>query len=317
MAVKKASGPSVDEVVTQAIVKVATSPTPLRLSGKGDPPAVFASSAGVNKEAMARCLAETDPLLRVVGAAKTGPVQLTPAGFRKAISQIPEDRIGHVAREIASGLPPETRAEFLNEVIGRSPAAAAEIIPLYEEAVAAEKAAAEAHVAAAAKKKQAEVETLRAVQRWKDLVEQRRRQRVEALRKELEAEGEMPPPQERATAVLPPPVAPLPRLRPETVDDAGFRRQVARRLVSAWLEAVEANKPEPRQYLETAIWNVSGFRQLGDPGGTVSFDGTYHESDEGISTGAAVRVVRPGWVLEEENDREYVVLPAQVTRRGA
>jgi hypothetical protein len=308
---KKAAGPSVEEQVSQALVKVATSDVPLRLAGKGDHPPLFAKAS----TATARLQDEADPLVTVVGTGKAAHVKLTAAGFRQALPHLPEEQVGAAAKELAAGLPAAARVEFLNEIIGRTPAAAAELLPLYEEAVAAEKVEAEARIATAAKRREREEATRQALARWLEVTAQRQRQRVDALRRELEAEGEKAPPPASAThtAEVQPSRSPVSQLTPETAEDRDFRRQVARRLVSSWLDTWEMNKPDARQFLETAIWNLSGFRLVGEPGEQATFDGALHEGPAGVFTGDAVRVVRPGWVLEEDDGREYRILKALVS----
>jgi hypothetical protein len=314
IAAKKASGPSADELVTKALLTLAAADGPVRLSGKGDPPALFPSATKASKDALARLQDEGHPLLVVVGSGKTATVRLTAAGFRHVLPHLPEETVGGSAKALAAELPPGERVEFLNEVVRRTPPAAPELLPVLEEAVAAEKAEAEARAASAARRRQAEEATRQALDRWNRLLAERQAHRVAALRRELEAEGETVGEHVGAspTPQVPTPAAPLPR--PESAEDVGFRRQVARRLVSSWLEAVEGRKEEARRFLETAIGNVSGLRQVGEPGERVTFDGAYHEGGAGLFTGTPVRVVRPGWVLEEEDDREYPVLKALVAQ---
>jgi hypothetical protein len=311
MVAKKASGPSVDEVVRDALLKVATSEIPLRPSGKGDHPALFASTRGANKEALSRCVDEAEPLLAVVGSGKAATVRLTAAGFRHVLPHLPEEKVGGSAKAIAAELPPGERVEFLNEVVRRTPQAAPELLPVLEEAVAAEKAETEARVAAAARRRESDEATRQAVERWNRLLTERQQQRVAALRRELEAEGETveghvgtsPPPRASAPAV------PLPR--PETAEDVGFRRQVARRLVSAWLESLRLGKPEGRRFLEVAMGNIDGLEPIAEEGQLLSFNGQYHRAETGVPTGAQVRVIRPGWKLVEDGG-EYVVEQALV-----
>lgn len=308
---KKAGGPSVDELVSQALVKLATSETPFRLTGKGDPPALFPSAAGAAREAIARLQDGSAPLIRLVGTGKAAAVRLTPAGFQRIVGHLPEENVGAAAKAVAADLPAGERGGFLNEVVGRTPAAAAELVPLYEEAVAAEKAEAEARIAAAAKRREREEAIRQAFARWTELAERQRRERIEALQRELAAEGAEP----IAPPVVPPsplPPSPAPRLRPESREDITFRRDVAGRLVATWLESFHLNKPEGRLFLETAMGNVGGLRQVGEEGEVVPFDGKYHEAEVGVATGTPVRVVRPGWVLEEEGG-EHRLVPAKVS----
>ena len=311
MAKKKATGPSVDGLVSQALVKLATSDGPLRLTGKGDPPALFASGTGANKEAIDRLQSETNPLVKAEGTGKSPPVRLTAAGFRLVLTQLPEDKVGSAAKGVSADLPVAERADFLNEIVGRTPAAAAELLPLYEEAVAAEKADAEARRVAAAQKREREEATQAALRRWLELSGQRKQHRIDALLKELEAEGAKAP----DPILPPPPVVERPKpapIAPETAEDHTFQRQVARRLVSTWIDSWEENKPDARQLLETAIWNVTGFHPIGEVGQKVAFDGERHEGPAGVFTGDPVRIVRPGWTLEED-ERVYVVAKAVVT----
>jgi hypothetical protein len=65
--------------------------------------------------------------------------------------------------------------------------------------------------------------------------------------------------------------------------------------------------------MESALWNVKGFRLIGEPGQRTSFDGRYHDGDPGLFTNDPVQVARPGWVLDEADGGEYVVLKARVT----
>jgi hypothetical protein len=309
MAAKKAAGPSADELVSQALVRLATADGPLRITGKGDPPALFASAGGASKEAIARL--KDGGLVREVGTGKAAPVELTAAGFRHVLAQLPADQIGGAALRIAESVPAAERVEFLNDVVRRTPEAAAELLPVLESAVAAERAEAEARITAAAKRREQEEANRKAMERWLELSEQRHQQRIDALQRELEAEGATPPP-----AVAPPPRPVEPEGEapaPHTGEDRNFQRDVAGRLVSAWLESYRLNKPEGRLFLETAMGNVGRLRQIGEEGERVAFDGKYHDADVGVSSGTPVRVVRPGWLLDEDDGSEYRLVSAKVS----
>jgi hypothetical protein len=309
---KKASGPSADELVTKALLTLATTDGAVRLNGKGDYPPLFPSAAGAAKQAIEMLQDESAPLIMVVGSGKTATARLTPAGFQRVAAQLPEEKVGPAAKSVAAELPVGERVAFLNEIVGRTPAAAAELIPLVEDAIAAEKTEREERVAAAAKRREAEVSQLRALDRLKELIEQGHRQRIEGLQRELAAEGARP----AAVTPAPPPPKEPPRTapaKPETREDISFRRDVAGRLVATWLESFRLNKPEGRLFLETAMGNMGGFRQVGEEGDRIPFDGKYHEADVGVSTGTPVRVVRPGWVLEEEDGGEHRLVTARVS----
>lgn len=74
-------------------------------------------------------------------------------------------------------------------------------------------------------------------------------------------------------------------------------KEVARRLVSARLEA-DALKGTPEDVAALdRVLAAAGVRQTAKAGEVVPFDGLRHKSEQGLSTGQAVRVTRPGWEL--------------------
>ncbi|MBA4187525.1 MAG: hypothetical protein C0467_05845 [Planctomycetaceae bacterium] len=314
----KKAAVNTDELVKQALQKLLASDVPLRFTGKGEHQALFASTAGANKDVIARIKDEAKPLVAEVGIGKTATVQLTAAGFAFVVESLPEDKVGVAAKQIALGLPLAERISFLQEIVRRTPPAAAELLPVIEAATVEELAAVEKHAKEAAEQRKRDTVTLEAIERWKQVIESRRAARIAALQQELAAEGAEPEelPQRKAAVV---PVArtaePGTQPVPSTPEEIGFQRQVARRLVSSWLETWDPDKPEVRQFLEAAIWNVSEFRQVGDVGQEVKFDGKYHEGGAGLFTNSAAKVVRPGWVLQEADDGEYVLAKAQVVAR--
>ena len=300
-----------DDTVVQALVKLALAEAPMRLSGRGDHPALFPTATGGNKAAIDRCRDGADPLLVDVGAGKSEYVRLTAAGFLLALPHLPADRVGAAATDLSAVLPAAQRAEFLNEIIRRTPAAAGELLPAFEAAVAAEKGETEARLAEAAERRESDEVTRQALTRWLELLDELKRQRVAALRRELEAESV--PPAGPPDLSGPPPLARLvfPPLAPATTEDVSFRREMARRVVSAWIDAWDADKADAREFLGTAIWNMTGFLPIGEAGGELAFDEATQEGPDGLDPGDPVRVVRPGWALEEDG-REYVVARAVV-----
>jgi hypothetical protein len=306
---------STDDLVRAALLRVAETGE-IKLTGKTD--GLFASASGANKEAVERCKNAEKPLLTVVGKdGKAELVALAPAGFERIAGDIPEDKVGAVAKRVASALPAAGRIEFIQDAIRRTPLAAPELTPLLEEAVATEKAESEARVVVAAKRRTAEEAAKKALERAVQLFEERRQNRLDALRREWDAEGEsaseLPEPK---TAVAPAkPASPAatgsaPKLKTE--EETDFRRYECDRLAAAWRDAWDANKDEGRDYLETAMWNIRGFRMIGEVGATVEFDGQYHESSTPVLSGP-VTIVRPGWMLKEE-EGNYVALKAAVTK---
>ncbi|HYH63513.1 MAG TPA: hypothetical protein VD866_02335 [Urbifossiella sp.] len=307
-----------DALVTQALLTVATADHPPRLAGKGDTPALFAGKTGPNKTAIDALTAAGGPLVTVSGKGADEAVRLTRAGFERVAGQLPEDRVGAVAKSLAAGLPTAERVAFLQDVVSRSPVAAAELQSDYEAAVVAEKAEAEARLKESEARRAREERAKQAMVRWLELDGQRKQQRVATLLAELRAEGwteaaggpgpvvPLPPP--------PPPREPQPRLQPQTREDADFRRDLAERLVSSWRDAVQYKKNEARGFLETAMDNLVGLTRVGEEGDEVPFDGAVHEAVPGVFTDHPVRVTRSGWALEEDADREYVIQKAQVAK---
>jgi len=99
----------------------------------------------------------------------------------------------------------------------------------------------------------------------------------------------------------------------KTAEEMDFRRDSADQFAAAWRAAWDGKKAEAIEYLESAMWNIRGLILKGEAGARVAFDGRYHEGGAGVFTGDTVKVVRPGWVLDE-GDRDYVALKAAVEK---
>jgi hypothetical protein len=304
-----------DALVKQSLLKIANASAPLRLSGKGED-AVFSTTTGANKETIARLRDEALPLVIDSGSGKTATVALTTAGFERIADALSPEKLVEVVSSLSGKLPPSARVAYLQELVGKTPQAVTGLVPLLESAMAMEKSEAEARLREAEKQREAEAVSLAALERWKNLLHERKKQRIEVLRHELASEGaeveepELPRPPKPIKPETASPLLPLPNGN----EDVAFRRNVARRLVSSWLDAWEKKKPEAREFLESAIWNISGFKPIGEIGQRLSFDGRYHEGGSGLFMGDVVHIARPGWLLEEADDCEYVVLKAQVSK---
>ena len=303
---------SVDELIRSALLKAAETEV-VKLTDKVD--GLFASATGANKDAIGACKSAEKPLLTVVGKeGKAELVALAPAGFERVAADIPEEKVGAVAKRVALAVPAAERVAFIQDALRRTPLAAPELTPLLEEAIAAEKAAHEARIAAAAKRRAAEEAAKAALERAAQLIAERQRNRLDALRREWEAEGASA--DDRPERAAQPQVGAQPAAttllsKPNGPDEVGFFRQVARRLVSSWLEAVRLGKPDARRFLEVAMGNLDVLEPLGAEGQATDFNGAYHKAETGISTGTRVTVVRPGWRLIED-DGEYVIEQALV-----
>lgn len=317
MAKRAAATTNPDELVKQALLKIATADGPVRLSGKGDPAALFVSAAGANKTAIERLKDQSNPLVSEVGAGKSLAVKLTAAGLAMVADAMPEEKVGSAAKEFAEALPLDEQVKFLGEFLPKVPAAAPALEPLLADAVKKQAAEREARVAAERKRAERLATSEAALQRCLDHLKQLRTGRLDEL-KELYlaaggSEAEVARPQTTAPAVQT--VAPQRKpAEPLTEDDRDFRRDVAERLVFSWRDAMNMNKNEARQFLETALDNISGMRRVGEEGEQVPFDGACHADVPGLSTGHPVRVSRSGWAVEDGDGREYVILKAQVTK---
>ncbi len=298
---------TVEELVARALKLAATNPD-AKWSAKNDK-ALFNSNEQNTEAAMKLCLDADRPLLTQSG---TGGA-LTAAGFESVAADMPADDVGTLAKNIAVRLPLAEREAFISGVIGRSGNAAPELTELLAEAVSAAKAEAEAKVIADAKWKKANDEAQAALARAKALLEESVRNRRDALRRQYEALGgdpdDLPEPQPRQARPEKPGASAAPEAR--TDDEKDFRRYEADRLAAAWRDAWDAGKHEGRDYLETAMWNIRGLRMIGEADAAAKFDPRSHEADASLSVGAAVRVVRPGWLLKVD-DEDYVALKATV-----
>ncbi|MDW8196156.1 MAG: hypothetical protein RMJ56_00985 [Gemmataceae bacterium] len=315
---------SIDELITDALIKAAHSVHPVKLMGKEG--GLFASASGANKAAIAACFDPETPLLQSVGKQdRQELVVLAPAGLERVLPHLPPEKVGAVAKAVIVAAPLSVRAKLIQKVISQVPAAAGELNAILEETIAAEAAEAEARIRTAQQRRAEEHDTQQALQRALELIRQRQQARLKALQREWEAEGQDP---EELLRLLPKPHRTTPddgqkpRKRREdsskdtapplkTQEEIDFRRQECDRLAAAWREAWDDGKHEAQDYLESAMWNILGFRMIGEVGAIVDFDARYHECDQPLMSGK-VRVIRPGWLLKEPKG-DYVALKAVVT----
>jgi hypothetical protein len=270
--------------------------------------------------AIAVCLDEKRPLLTQT---KTGGA-LTDAGFEQVASTLTPEELVPVVKASAEGMAAADRVTFLQGTISRTPAAAAELTPLLEEAVAAKATELEKEVADAAKRAAADAATRAALERVLELSKKDLQNQIDAIKRQWEALGQklsdLPAHAPEPAAVAPPPAAAHPTAKatggvePKTDEDKDFRRSEADRLAAVWATAWDAKKDEARDYLESAMWNITGLRLVGEAGARVTFDGRYHVCETPAFTGDSVVVRRPGWLLQESNDRDYVALKAMVEK---
>ncbi len=233
-------------------------------------------------------------------------------------AEVAAEEVGALARIVAARLPHGPRIEFVEDVIRRTPLAAVELEAVLEEAVAAQKAELDARVEAARKRKEKEDAAEAALKRVAELFAERRRNRLDALRREFEIEGGKPSELREAKEAEPRPVVKpestsAVSAEPKTEDEKDFRRDVADQLTAAWRDACDAGKDEGREYLEAAIWKHSR-HEATRRGGASGHLRRVAPREQGLAvTGDAARVVRPGWSLSID-DENYVPLKALVEK---
>lgn len=293
---------SVDALIDLGLGKFAAGTGPFKLSGKTTD-ALFAST-GAEKKAGEEAIA--GGWIAVVGSGKTATVRLTPAGFSRIAGSLAPEQVGPLAKTVAEPLPLGERIAFLQDAVSRVPVAAVELLPVLEASIAEEKAEAAEREAKQARQRELEIAAEAAIKRWLELSGVRKEERIASLKRQLAAEGASSEP------VVEKPVGPA----PTTPGDHSFRRSVAVQLVASWRATFSPDRPEIREFIESAIWNVRGMKVIGEPGEAVEFDGRLHEGPAGLFTGNPAKIVRPGWLIEEGGDAEFVVQKAHVEKRG-
>jgi len=311
MDVAKKAVESTDEAVKRALLAIAESETPLRLTGKGEHPPVFAKA---NKDAIAVLTDANKPLVAETGSGKAAKVSITPAGFSFIADALPEEKVGAAARAIAEALPHDEQIAFIEGVLPKVPHAAAGLEPLLAEAVRKQKEESDAKIASEKKRAERAEVTRAAVQRCLDHLDQLKAANIAQLTGMLLAAGGKVPTHSEGSSQTSSKKEEKLVVEPATKEDHNFRRDVAERLVSSWRDAANMKKAEVQGFLETALDNISGLRRIGEEGENVAFDGALHESIAGVFTDHPVKITRSGWALEEDDDREYVIQKAQVAK---
>jgi hypothetical protein len=304
----------VEELILHALKLAATNPKAKWL-GKS-PAALFNEKDENHKAAMEAATAGETPLLRKAGAGGS----LTAAGFERVASALPEAEVAPLLKVMAADMPAAERVGFLQGAISRNRNIAAELEPLLQEAVAQKQAALEAESAAKVKQAAVAAANLAALKRAAELAEQDIQYELEAVKRlwvalgqklgDLPAHEPAPPPEPKPRTSTPAPGGTRPE--PRTGEERDFRRSECDRLAAAWRDAWDAKKTEGAECLVDAMWNIPGFRMIGEAGARVEFNGRYHESEQSVASGP-VTIVRPGWLLMEDGG-EHVALKAAVVK---
>lgn len=312
MAKSNSKAASDEDVLKARLLELARADGPRRLigAGKGYHKALFGKTAVDRRAAELSRLADR-PLVSILGVGKNETVALTAAGFENILAALTDEEVAGVALRVVEPLAHAEQVAVLQQAVAAAPIATSELMPALEAAIARENDAREAEAARLTKRRAAEAASLAAMEKWKAAVDSRRQHEIAHLTRQLRELGAEP----KGIATPTASVRNNP-LEPTTRDDLAFRRDVANQLASAWHATWSPDRPEIRDFLESAMWNVSGLQTIGETGELTAFHGRLHESGPGVFPGDPVRVTRPGWALEEGGDADYVVLKAVVEKPG-
>lgn len=293
----------VDGYVHAAVLRSATESSPLKLqSAKGKEDGLFpAAPPKPIKAAIQAATTGDEPLFRSAGGSgKTEVYELTPAGVRA---------VGKAVEHAAQSKPIADAIREAEQVLEKLPDTAVELVPLIERLTARQQEEAEREAQQRKTDAERRERVLEAMKRYQTMMEQQKQARITALQRELaELGGSM--------TTTPDITAARPTATPAPKDAKEFIRQEARRLVSAWADAMRLGKAEAQLALEVVLGNLSAVEQISEEGEETAFDPVHHECDSAISSGANVTVLRPGWRLVEDGGAEYVVAKAKVKPGG-
>lgn len=291
----------VDAEVTKALLMIATAEKPMRLIKRGaGHDAVFASDKTEKaKKVVEKCLEDGKELVAVIDEGTTQErTELTPAGRSLVAAEIELK---------GSKLPPEERLTYFTDEAQRKLIPAAR----YEEvlgALTAELAKADAAKAEANRRiREAREEDERKLQAALRVIAERKTAEVAFHTRELAALGVVVGSRPHIVDTVEPVLPKLPM--PTNDEEKDFRRQYARRLVSAWYQAVAQGNKDGQRFLEDALYNMDGLHVIGEVGSQVTFDPVMHEPSHGAEVGARITITRCGWWLEEPQGR-YILLRA-------
>lgn len=293
----------VDGYVHAAVLRAATENGPLKLQpAKGKDDGLFpAAPPKPVKAAIAAATTGEEPLFRSAGGAgKTEVFALTPAGVRA---------VGKAIEHTAQSKPVADAIREAEQVLEKLPDTAVELVPLIERLTARQQEEAEREAQQRKTDAERRERVLEAMTRYQTVMAQQKQARIAALQRELAELG-------GSTTTADPTTTTRPVPTPAPKDAKEFVRQEARRLVSAWADAIRLGKPDAQLALEVVLGNLSAMEQISEEGEETAFDPIHHECDSTVSSGANVTVLRSGWRLIEEGGAEYVVAKAKVKSGG-
>ncbi len=327
----KSSAADVTRLVHEAVLALAQSDTgPLKLQAKkGDTDGVFpAGTTAAIKEAIETAKAADAPLLRVTSKqGKTEWVELAPAGVAA---------VGAAVAFASSSLPAVEGIRLAERVMAKRPETVVELEPLIARLDARRKEDDEREARQRSADAERQQQILAAMTRYQAGTEQRKRDRIAALQRELAELGgsTTPTPAPVPPRTDAPDAAEVNRLNDEIAklkgelraakavtsnqtniapeDSQEFVRNVARRLVGVWTEAADRGNDPARNAIEVAMSNIGAIDSIGEDGDKTEFDPQQHESATPFQPGDVVVISRPGWVLLEQAGVEYVIQKATV-----
>jgi len=93
-----------------------------------------------------------------------------------------------------------------------------------------------------------------------------------------------------------------------------YDQALGHQLAGAWNHLHDTgSSPEELAHVEQAM-AAHGMDKVGEKGDRVAFDGAIHEGPAGSFTGRQHKVVRPGWTMPVDADRDYVVSKAKTEK---
>lgn len=268
--------------LSERLVKVLISETPVRLVKAGKLDGVFTSSGGENKRLIEACINSSPALLERVGSSgtpdpKSKNVRLTTAGLEAIADHLPMTEFEQMASKAAGVYRQRFQAACVKATRGRL-------------------------TQLAAKQRQLIAEGRRLLDHATEEITQQinaldgERSHTEAIARKLSG----------TIANARPP-------RPEPADarEYDFLRNAAELLIFAWQDAVS---PDVRTALE-GVFGGLGIRPMHRVGDIVAFDGRHHDTLDSVDIGDQVLVQEPGWALKTH--RSTVLLTKSVVSRPA
>ena len=276
----KKAAVSITELIRAALLKVASAMEDVKLADKDA--GAFTSASVTNKDAIAECLNAEKPLARGCADGRQGEVRGAHGSrFRAHRGRIAggSDRSGREGNRERASTRCASRAHsgcaFVELPLRRRNSHQLKWLLPRRRLPNTKRGSRRLR-----NKKLSEEAAKKALERAIQLFEERRQNRLAALKREWEAEGanaaDLTPHQPRPADKETNPKPRKPGPEPTTREEKDFRRSETDRLAAVWGATWNAKKDEARDYLESAMWNIIGLRIIGEAGRKrKGFDGRY------------------------------------------